>query len=392
MIPFALPTIGEAEVEAVSRALRSKWVTQGPEVEAFEREFAEFVGARHACAVSSCTAALHLALLAVDVQPGDEVITASHSFIATANAIRYCGAIPVFVDINPHTLNIEPDLIEEAISERTRAILAVHQVGMPCDLDTILSIGRRHNIPVVEDAACAIGSEIRMGETWQRIGQPHGEIACFSFHPRKVLTTGDGGMLTTNDSEVDRVFRMLRHHAMDATDLERHRAKDVVFESYPMLGFNYRMTDLQGAMGRAQLSRLPEVIARRRELGARYGDRLSEIPGVAVTREPDWARTNWQSYCLRLPENTDQKTIMRRLTELEVSSRRGVMCAHREGAYPRGTWTCKSESCDCEENSCDRLSQSEQAQDQVIMLPLFPEMTFADQDKVVTALRKALES
>ena len=180
----------------------SGWVTQGPEVAAFEREFAEYVGAPHACAVSNCTTALHLALLAVGVGAGDEVITVSHSFIATANAIRYCGATPVFVDIEPGTLNMDPALIEPAITERTKAILCVHQLGMPCDLARIVEIGRRRGIPVIEDAACAIGSEILWNGRWEKIGKPHGDIACFSFHPRKVITTGDGGMLTTANPEL----------------------------------------------------------------------------------------------------------------------------------------------------------------------------------------------
>src|SRR5512135_2061639 len=204
MIPVARPWMDEREAEAARRPILSGWVTQGPEVAAFEREFAEIVGARYACAVSSCTTALHMALLAVGVQPGDEVITASHSFIATANSIRYCSAIPAFVDIQPATFNIDPMLIERAITGRTRALLCVHQVGMPCDLGAILEIAYRHGLPVVEDAACAIGSEIRRDGWWERIGRPHGDVACFSFHPRKVITTGDGGMITTSDPEWDR--------------------------------------------------------------------------------------------------------------------------------------------------------------------------------------------
>ena len=201
-IPIAKPWIGEPEAEAARRAIMSGWVTQGPEVAGFEQEFAAYVGANYACAVSNCTTALHLALLAVGVQPKDEVITVSHSYIATANSIRYCGAIPVFVDIEPQTYNINPVLIEDAISNRTRAILIVHQMGMPCDLKAILAIAHRYNLPVIEDAACAIGSEILWDGQWEKIGKPHGDIACFSFHPRKVITTGDGGMITTNNDGV----------------------------------------------------------------------------------------------------------------------------------------------------------------------------------------------
>src|SRR5690606_4550513 len=231
-IPVARPVLDEREVEAVRRVILSGWVTQGPEVAAFEKEFAELVGAPHACAVSNCTTALHLALRAVGVQAGDEVITVSHSFIATANAIRYCGAVPVFVDIEPDGYNIDPNLVEAAITSRTRAILCVHQLGMPCDLATIVAIGKRNAIPVIEDAACAIGSEILWQGQWEKIGKPHGDIACFSFHPRKVITTGDGGMLTTKNSEYDRKFRLWRQHGMSVPDTVRHGSPRVIHEDY----------------------------------------------------------------------------------------------------------------------------------------------------------------
>ncbi|MGH9496442.1 MAG: DegT/DnrJ/EryC1/StrS family aminotransferase, partial [Candidatus Sulfotelmatobacter sp.] len=259
-IPVARPHLGQEEVSAAGRAILSGWVTQGPEVAAFEGEFAAYVDAPHACAVSSGTTALHLALLAVGVRPGDEVITVSHSYIATANAIRYCGALPVFVDIEPHTFNIDPRRIEAAISEKTRTILCVHQMGVPCDLKTILEIAHTNNLRVVEDAACAIGSEILWDKNWENIGKPHADVACFSFHPRKLLTTGDGGMLTTADREMDHKFRLWRQHGMSVPDTVRHASPNVVFESYPELGFNYRMTDIQAAVGREQLKRLPEAI------------------------------------------------------------------------------------------------------------------------------------
>jgi perosamine synthetase len=390
-IPIAKPWMDEQEVQAARRPILSGWVTQGPEAAAFEREFAAYVEAEHACAVSSCTTALHLALLVVGVQPGDEIITVSHSFIATANSVRYCSATPVFVDIQPETYNMDPALIESVITERTRAILCVHQMGMPCDLKAILDIAHRHSLPVVEDAACAIGSEILLNGRWEKIGKPHGDIACFSFHPRKIITTGDGGMITTSDPEWDRQFRLWRHHGMSIPDAVRHGAKEVIFESYPVLGYNYRMTDIQAAIGREQLKRLPEIIERRRFLAARYGELLANVSGIRLPEEPPWACSNWQSYCVRLPDGCDQRQVMQTMLDAGVATRRGVMCAHREPAYDREPWSCGpiADNRDCPSGTCMRLSQSEQAQEHAIILPLFPQMTDADQDMVVVALREA---
>lgn len=392
-IPVAKPWLGEAEAEAARRAILSGWVTQGPEVAAFEQEFATYVGAQHACAVSSCTTALHLALLAVGVQPGDEVITVSHSFIATANSVRYCGAIPVFVDIQPETFNMDPALVEGVVTNRTRAILCVHQMGMPCNLKALLAIARRHGLPIIEDAACAIGSEILWDDRWEKIGKSHSDIACFSFHPRKLLTTGDGGMLTTANSDWDQKFRLWRQHGMSVPDTIRHRANEVIFESYLELGHNYRLTDIQAAIGREQLKRLPEMVARRRELVQRYRELLSDVPGIVLPIEPDWARSNWQSFCIRLPARYDQRQVMQYMLEARVATRRGIMNAHREPAYSCELWSCgvALRTCNCPPGNCDRLKESERAQDQCLILPLFQQMSEADQDVVVAALRQGIK-
>jgi perosamine synthetase len=382
ILPIAKPTIGDAELEAVRRPLGSGWLTQGPEVAAFEREFAAFVGAPHACAVSNCTTALHLALRAAGVKTGDEVVTVSHSFIATANAIRYCGAVPVFVDVRPDTYNIDPTRIEAAISGRTRAMLVVHQLGMPCELDAVIEIARRHGLLVIEDAACAAGSEILWRGNWERIGAPHADIACFSFHPRKVMTTGDGGMLTTSNPEFDRQFRMWRQHSMSVPDTTRHTSKRVVFEEYSEIGFNYRLTDLQAAIGRVQLQRLPDLVARRRELACRYHDLLAAIPDLQLPVEPVWARSNWQSYCVRLPAGCDQARVMQTMLDEGISTRRGVMSTHREPAYQREAWRAEHRNA---------LVTSEEISDDGLILPLYGDMTDQDQVRVATGLARAIQ-
>ena len=365
-IPIAQPSLTGDEAEAVAEVIRSGWIAQGPQVAAFEQEFAACVGAPYACAVSSGTAALHVALVALGVQPGDEVITVSHSFIATANSIRYCGATPVFVDIEPTTFNMDPSLLERAITPRTRAILCVHQMGMPCDLRTILDVACRHRLRVIEDAACALGSEIMWEGQWERLGKPHADITCFSFHPRKVITTGEGGMLTTAQRTWDQRFRMLRHQGLTADD------------AYGLIGFNYRMTDIHAAIGREQLKRLTGMMTRRRALAERYRTRLADISGLGLPAEPSWARSNWQSYCVRLPERCDQQQVMQALRQRGVATRRGIMCIHREAAY-------------ADAMQRRSLPISETAQDQCLILPLYDHMTHDEQDHVIAALRTACQ-
>jgi perosamine synthetase len=378
VIPIALPLLADEEADAARAAVLSGWVSQGPEVAAFEREFSALIGAPYACAVSNCTTALHLALTALNIGPGDEVITVSHSFVATANCIRYCGATPIFVDIDPDAYNIDPDRVSEAISPRTRAIIAVHQMGMPCDLVALTALAARQGVALIEDAACAAGSQIRMNGSWERIGKPRGLIACFSFHPRKVITTGEGGMLTTADAELDRRFRLLRQHGMSVPDTVRHGSPQVIFEDYLLVGFNYRMTDVQAAVGRKQLERLPELVARRRALASRYSDLLGNIDGLRLPFEPDWARSNWQSYCVRLPDRLAQRAVMQKLLDQGIATRRGIMCSHREAPYTNI-------------EQLHDLRQSERAQDHSILLPIYAQMSEEDQVRVADALRNELD-
>lgn len=367
-IPIARPSFGQLEEEAVIEVLRSGWVSQGPRVAEFERRFAEYVGAAHAIAVSSCTTALHLALVAVGVRPGDEVICPSLSFIATANAIAYAGATPVFVDIDPSTYNLDPSRIEASITPRTKAILLVHQIGLPAFVDEIQAIAARHGLVVVEDAACAIGSEYK----GQRIGKPHTPVACFSFHPRKILTTAEGGMLTTNDEELAARMRRLRQHAMSVSDLARHSSSRVVIEHYDEIGYNYRMTDLQAALGLVQLQRLDKMLGRRRELAERYSRRLSTLGWLVTPCEPADCRHNFQSYMMRLTGDAPltRDALMQELLDHGVSSRRGIMAIHRELPY--------------HDPATDaRLPETNLAADTTVILPLFYEMREEEQEYVI---------
>jgi len=367
-IPFAKPHLTGREGALVAEVIASGWVSQGPKVRAFEEAFAARVGAAEAVATTSCTTALQLALYVMGVGPGDEVVVPSLSFIATANSVWQCGATPVFADIDPDTYNLDPDDAERAITERTKVIMPVHQVGLPADMDRFLELGERHGIAIVEDAACAIGATYK----GRQIGSM-GPLACFSLHPRKVITTGEGGMITLNDSAIADRLRKLRAHAMDVSDLARHAAKDVVIESYPERGWNSRMTDMQAQLGLCQLEELDWILERRRALAERYSAAIAHIPSLEPPFEPDYAVRTWQSYCVRVNGRSPvgRTELMRRLLQDGIPTRRGVMTIHEEAAYAAAGVS---------------LPHSEAAARDVVILPLFADMTAEQQDYVLERL------
>jgi perosamine synthetase len=370
-VPVARPYIGVEEENGILEVLRSGWITQGPRVAEFEARFAAYVGCDYAIAVSSCTTALQLSLLACGVGPGDEVICPSFSFIATANSIACLGAKPVFADIDLATYNMDPSQVDGLISLRTKAILVVHQIGLPADLTAFQQLASDRNLILIEDAACAIGAEYEGA----RIGKPVGECACFSFHPRKIMTTGEGGMITTRDPKLAERLRRLRQHAMSVSDVTRHSAKQIVNETYDELGFNFRMTDMQAAIGIAQLERLPELLERRRFLALRYTEALGEIPWLITPQVPANCRPNYQSYMVRLVDEIadERDAIMQRFLELNISTRRAVMAIHRELPYrsARGD---------------ELLPRTCLVSATGIILPLYHQMTEETQDSVIEAL------
>ena len=354
-IPIAKPLLGEDEAQAAYDTIKTGWVTQGPKVQEFEENFAEYVGAKYAVAVSSCTTALHLALLVSGIGEGDEVICPSFSFIATANSIIHAGATPVFAEIDPLTLNIDVNHAEKIISSKTKAILIVHQIGMPADIDAFKGLCQKYNLKLIEDAACAIGSKYK-GE---KIGS-HSDLVCFSFHPRKVITTGDGGMITTSNKDYYDRLKLLRQHGMSINDRIRHASKKILFEEYLEAGYNYRMTDIQASIGIKQLEKLDWIVTKRREIANKYNETFKDIECLRIPSEPEGYYSNYQSYSLYLKENASisRNELMQRLLDKGISSRRGVMTAHREPAYKKSPIKYN-------------LPISEEISDRSIIIPLF---------------------
>jgi dTDP-4-amino-4,6-dideoxygalactose transaminase len=372
VIPVIRPWIGEEEAAAAAAAVSSGWIAQGPRVAEFEAAFAAAIGAPHAVAVSSCTTALHLALVAAHIGPGDEVVVPSLSFIATANAARYVGAVPVFADVDEATQNLTPATVEPCLTSRTRAVILVDQAGVPADLDAMRALCEPRGITVIEDAACAAGSVYR-----DRPAGAGAHLAAFSFHPRKLLTTGEGGMLLTPDASVATRLRRLRDHGMDISAADRHASRQPVLEHYSELGFNFRMTDIQAAIGLVQLGKLDQLVTRRRALAERYSKMLTCVPGLRTVADPGYGTTNYQSYWVLLPDDfpVSRDELLRHLAQAGVSARRGIMAAHLEPAY--------------DDFACAPLPVTETLTARTLILPLFHDMTEDEQDTVVSAIAAA---
>lgn len=370
-IPIAKPYITEDEAQAAYDTILSGWITQGPKVAEFEDKFASYTGAKHAVAVSNCTTALHLSMIVAGIKEGDEVICPSMSYIATANSIKYVGATPVFAEVNEE-YNIDIEDVKRKITSKTRAILIVHQIGMPADIDDFAQLCKDKKLVLIEDAACAIGSSYK----GKKIGS-HSELVCFSFHPRKVISTGDGGMITTNRKDFCERLKLLRQHGMSINDRIRHESKSIIFEDHLELGYNYRMTDIQAAIGIKQLEKLDWIIEQRRKIADKYIQGLKDINTIILPIENDYKKSNYQSFSVYIKPNSliNRNQLMQKLLDVGIASRRGIITTHRETAYNHKEY---------------KLKASEDYSDNSILIPLFVPFSEAEIQFVLSTLRKLL--
>ncbi|MBX2990047.1 MAG: DegT/DnrJ/EryC1/StrS family aminotransferase [Bacteroidetes bacterium] len=339
-IPIAKTVFSDADLEAILKPLKSGWVVQGPLVKEFEEKWSQFTGAKHSIATSNCTTALHLSLAALGIGQGDEVIVPAFTWVASANAVESLGAKPVFCDINLATFNIEPRQIETKITSRTKAIMPVHLFGLAADMDEIPDIARRHNLLIVEDAACGFASRYK----GVHVGN-FGTTGCFSFHPRKAITTGEGGMITTNDATLAGKLRAMRDHGATTSDHQRHLgSKPYLLPDFPYLGFNYRLTDIQASIGSSQMDRAQDIHRLRTEIAARYDVLLAGIPWLRKPFAAEAFVHGYQAYvCLFQPEpvttdnvseiNRLRNSFMEYLQEHGVSTRPGTHGVHMLAHY-----------------------------------------------------------
>ena len=374
IIQIARPDTGEEEWLALREPIESGWLTQGPKVAAFERAFAARHGVQHALATTSCTTALHLILAAMEIGPGDEVIVPAFTWVATANVVLYCGATPVFVDVDRASFNMDPAQVAARVTPRTKAIIAVHLFGLCADVDAIAAAAP--GIPIIEDAACAAGAAYR-----GRHAGTLGIAAAFSFHPRKSITTGEGGMVTTSDARLAKRMDSLRNHGASVSEEQRHAApKPYMLADFNLLGFNYRMTDMQGAVGLVQLAKMDRYIDERERRAEFYASQLQAIPWLGIPRVPAGCRHGWQSYvCMvdtakaRLPRNE----VMDRMMQRGINTRPGTHAVHMLSYYQR-RFGLKPED----------FPVAWECHDQSMAIPLHNRMDDDDYTRVVGALRE----
>lgn len=331
-IQISQPMMGQEEWEATREPIFSGWITQGPKVAEFEKLFAERHRVKHAIAVSNCTTALHLALVALDIKPGDEVMVPAFTWVSTANAVMYCGAIPVFIDVDIITFNVNTNEIKKKITSKTKAIIPVHLFGLCANVDEIKRIAPE--LKIIEDGACAAGAGIG-----DRPAGSLGDIGCFSFHPRKSVTTGEGGMLTTNNDKLAERLNLLRNHGASISEEQRHKGpKPYILPEFDMVGYNYRMTDIQGAVGVVQLKKLDKFIGERQKWASFYNEKLAPIKWLRTPFIPEGYKHGWQSYVLYIDETKSPKKrndLMEYLQQAGISTRPGTHAVHMLGFYAK---------------------------------------------------------
>lgn len=373
-IPLAKPFYDEREAEAVAPVIRSGWVSQGPKAAEFEQRLAAWIGVEHAVATNSCTSAMQIALHVSGITAGDEVICPSFTCMATANAILQVGARPAFVDIDPRTFNMDPRAVAGAVSGRTRAIMVVHQIGLPADLDALAAIARAADLRIIEDAGCALGAAYKQ----QRIGGG-GHPACFSLHPRKTITTGEGGVLTTNDAAFAERARAYRSHGASVSAAERHQAGGLLYGSYHDIAHNFRFTDIQSAIGLVQLEKLDEILRRKTSVAQRYTAALSRMPHAIAPAVPDGDRHAWQSYLVTLAPGcrVERDAVIQRMAAHGISCLRGIAPLHHEPVFA-GT------------HGALQLPHTERAYRDTIFLPIYAAMTQAEVDYVMIHFADAI--
>lgn len=408
IIPLSRPNLDKKEITSVTKTIYSGWITQGPKVEEFEENFSNYTGSKYAAAVSSCTTGLHLSLLAVGVQPGDLVITVSHSYIATANAIRHAFGEPVFVDVNRDNYNMDYESLKNFIENKCisrngnlyfkdykklikdsptlkylknvngkiKSIIVPHQIGIPADVYKIKRLVKNYNISIIEDAACAIGSKYNFNNQLFNIGRPIGDLTCFSFHPRKLLTTGDGGMVTSNNKSLINKVKLLRNHGMNKDSFKRRKTSSYFFDEHIESGFNYRLTDLQASIGIEQLKKIDKMVKERRKIANEYIEKLSNIQNISTFKESKKIIVNWQSFPVNILSKESSKQIVNFLYRNGIYSKRGVMNSHEEPPYIKQRWT---------------LPNSEHILEKTFLLPMYSGLKDKEIEYVFSKVKEFFE-